>query len=44
MVEYWNNGMVGIEDQNEYNDIDFLIIVAHFIGQEQKMDAIQVSS
>jgi hypothetical protein len=34
MMEYWNNGMVGIEDQNEYNDIDFLVIVVYFLGQK----------
>jgi len=28
MMEYWNNGMVGIDDQSEYNDIDYLVIVA----------------
>ena len=27
-LEYWNNGMVGIDDQSEYNDINYLIIVA----------------
>ena len=34
MMEYWNNGMVGIVDQNEYNDINFLVIVAYFLGQK----------
>jgi hypothetical protein len=33
-MEYWNNGMVGIEDQNEYNDIDLLVIVVYFLGQK----------
>ena len=33
-LEYWNNGMVGIEDQNEYNDIDLLAIVVYFLGQK----------
>jgi hypothetical protein len=34
MMEYWNNGIVGIEDQNEYNDIDLLVIVVYFLGQK----------
>jgi len=34
MMEYWNNGMVGIEDQNEYNDIDLLVIVVYFLAQK----------
>jgi hypothetical protein len=34
----WNNGMVGLENQNEYNRIDFFVIVAYFLGQKQKMD------
>jgi hypothetical protein len=29
-----DNGIVGLEDQNEYNWIDFLIIVAYFLGQK----------
>jgi hypothetical protein len=33
-MEKWNNGMVGIENQNEYNDIDFLVIVVYFLGQK----------
>jgi hypothetical protein len=33
-----DNGMVGLENQNEYNCIDFLIIVAYFLGCKQKMD------
>ncbi len=33
-----DNEMVGLENQNEYNCIDFLIIVAYFLGQKQKMD------
>jgi hypothetical protein len=42
-LEYWNhgfwdNGIVGLKNQNEYNCIDFLIIVAYFLGQKQKMD------
>jgi len=37
ILEYWNhgswdNGMVGLENQNEYNCIDFLVIVAYFLG------------
>jgi hypothetical protein len=27
-----DNGMVGLENQNEYNCIDFLAIVAYFFG------------
>jgi hypothetical protein len=43
MLEQWNNGfwddgMVGLENQNEYNCIDFLVIVAYFLGRKQKMD------
>ena len=34
MMEYWKNGMVGIEDQNAYNDIDYLVIVAYLLGQK----------
>jgi hypothetical protein len=30
---------VGFENQNEYNGIDFLVIVAYFQGRKQKMDA-----
>jgi hypothetical protein len=42
-LEYWNNGfwdngIVGLKNQNEYNCIDFLVIVAYFLGQKQKMD------
>jgi len=33
-----DNGMVGLKNQNEYNGIDFLVIVAYFLGQKQKMD------
>jgi hypothetical protein len=35
---FWDDGMVGLENQNEYNCIDFLVIVAYFLGQKQKMD------
>ena len=35
---FWDNGMVGLENQNEYNCIDFLVIVAYFLGRKQKMD------
>jgi hypothetical protein len=45
MMEQWNDGfwtigMVGLENQNEYNCIDFLLILAYFMGrkQKQKMD------
>jgi hypothetical protein len=43
ILEYWNhgfwdNGMVGLENQNEYNGIDFLVIVAYFQGRKQKKD------
>jgi hypothetical protein len=31
-------GMVGLENQNEYKCIDFLVIVACFMGRKQKMD------
>jgi hypothetical protein len=34
MMEYWNNGMVGIEDQNAFNDIDYLVIVAYLLEQK----------
>jgi hypothetical protein len=43
MMEQWNDGimgsgiMVGLENQNEYNCIDFLVIVAYFLGRKQKM-------
>jgi hypothetical protein len=30
--------MVGLENQNEYNGIDFFVIVAYFLEQKQKMD------
>ena len=30
--------MVGLENQNEYNCIDFLVIVAYFLGRRQKKD------
>jgi hypothetical protein len=33
-----DNGMVGLENQNEYNCIDSLVIVAYFLGRTQKMD------
>jgi len=33
-----NIGMVGLENQNEYNCIDFLAIVAYFMERKQKMD------
>ena len=33
-----NIGMVGLENQNEYNCIDFLVILAYFLGRKQKMD------
>jgi hypothetical protein len=36
---FWDNGMVGLDNQNEYNCIDFLVIVAYFLGRKQKMDA-----
>ncbi len=35
---FWDNGMVSLENQNEYNCINFLVIVAYFLGQKQKMD------
>jgi len=38
MMEFWNNGMMGLENQNENNCIDFLVIVAYFLGRKQKMD------
>jgi len=28
---FWDNEMVGIENQNEYNCIDFLVITAYFL-------------
>jgi hypothetical protein len=30
--------MVGSENQDEYNCIDFLAIMAYFLGKKQKMD------
>ena len=33
---FWNIGMMGLENQNENNCIDFLVIVAYFLGQKQK--------
>ncbi len=41
ILEYWNhgfwdNGMVGLENQNEYNCIDFLVIVAYYWGESRK--------
>jgi len=35
---FWDNGMVGLENQNKQNCIDFLVIVAYFLGRKQKMD------
>jgi hypothetical protein len=35
---FWNVGIVGLENQNEYNWFDFLVILAHFLGRKQKMD------
>ena len=32
MMEQWNDGMVGLENQNEYNCIDFLVILSYFLG------------
>jgi len=42
MLEYWNYGfwdagMVDLEKQNEHNCIDFLVIVAYFLGRKQKI-------
>jgi hypothetical protein len=31
-------GMVDLENQIEYYCIDFLVIVAYFLGQKQKID------
>ena len=35
---FWNKGMVGLENQTEYNCIDFLVIVAYFLdwGESRK--------
>jgi len=33
------NGMVGLENQTEYNGIDFYVIVVYFPGRKRKMDA-----
>ena len=33
-----DNGRVSLENQNGYNCIDFLVIVAYFLGRKQKMD------
>ena len=35
---FWDNGMLDLENQNEYNRIDFLVIVAYFLERKQKMD------
>jgi len=37
MLEFWNNGMVVLENQNEYNCIDFLLIASYFLGRKQKL-------
>ena len=37
-IGFWDNGMMGLENQNEYNCIDFLVIVAYFLWRKQKMD------
>jgi hypothetical protein len=39
ILEYWKHGfwdkvMVGLENQTEYNCIDFLVIAEHFLGQK----------
>ena len=31
-------GIVGLKNQNEYNCIDFLVIVAYFLVRKSKMD------
>jgi len=33
-----DNAMLGLDNQNEYNCIDFLAIVVYFLGRKQKMD------
>jgi len=33
---FWNIGMVGLENQNEYNSIDFLEIWGNFFGESRK--------
>ncbi len=43
ILEYWNhgfwdNGMVGLENQNDYKCIDLLAIVAYVLARKQKMD------
>ena len=38
MLEFWNIGIMGIENQNEYNSINFLTIVAYFLWQKQKLE------
>ena len=32
-----DNGMMDLKNQNEYNCIDFLVILAYFLGEKQKM-------
>jgi hypothetical protein len=49
ILEYWNNGfwdngMVGLENLNEYNFIGFLAIVTYFLERKQKMDVLRASS
>ena len=33
---FWNIGVVDLEYQNEYNCIDFLVILAYFLGESRK--------
>jgi hypothetical protein len=49
ILEYWNhgfweNGMVGLANENEYNCIDFLVKAAYFLERKQKMNVCRASS
>ena len=36
ILGFWDNGMVGLENQTEYNCIDLLGMVANFFGKNRK--------
>ena len=33
-----DKGMVGLENQNEHNCINFFVMVAYFLGRKQKVE------
>jgi hypothetical protein len=39
-IGFWDNGMVGLENQNEYNCIDLLVIVAYFPGAKAENECV----